>query len=284
MENTSSTQKLPLISLSDGILIAILSVIAYCYAFCYERAFVITIGIPQEFMAVTLERIILFLAYISGIIGSLFLLLNTLALFWPKHYAIQIKLLRLSFIALPFLWKIMLYRHLQKDWIPFLVCLVVVGLLEFAHPAIAFRKEGNYFRRLEADETAEAPVRAKTLIGRISLRLGMPAYLIIIGMIYFAWLAHDAGRSEALTKEKYPVTTEPPNIIILRAYPDRFICAPIDRETSLVKQEFSVWPTESLKTLHFSTETVGPLRFKDKQTTTDQTQDANRPNKGMNKK
>jgi len=248
--------------LSEGIIIAIASVAAYTLTFLYEVGFLSAFEIPINLIRINLDTVLIAISSIFGFMLIIFAIANFLVMLLPESKFIQTKIIRISIILLPFLWKIFVYKQLGKYLIHLIIAIAIMVFLEFIVPIFQFRKKESYSEKLVADEMVEYEPRSRsTLLGRIRVVLGPFGYVFFIALFITAGLVYEAGRVKALTKEYFLVLGESSNIVVLRTYNDLLICAPFNRKTKEIEQKLIFKKIVDNTDVIYVREKVGPLRL-----------------------
>jgi len=74
-------------------------------------------------------------------------------------------------------------------------------------------------------------------------------------------ITHAIGRAIALNQSEFLVITTSSEMVVLRAYGDKLLCAPFDRTKKEVKRTFSILKIAEDSNLKLSLEEVGPLHM-----------------------
>ena len=246
---------------TEGFLLALIPVIAYGFTSLYEAGFMTTFGLPLSLIKTSLESVfVVFLSLTAGLF-LLFSVANLLAMFWPKHKAVQIKIVRVGFILLILMWKLVFYREVLREWLSFLAALIILIFVEFVLPIFRFPKEQSYLDKLAEDENVEHPARSLSLYGRLQAIFGQKVYTTFLVLIFGAWLIYDAGHAKALTQTEYLTLGKSSSIVVLRIYDDRIICASFSRDTKEIQNELILKNLSAESELVLLKERVGPLRL-----------------------
>lgn len=245
--------------LSEASLVAGLGVVAYGLSFAYEASYFAAFGIPLHLVQTRLDTIFAVAGTLSAAAFLVYGIVNFLAMTWPRHPALQIKIVRIAVILLYPLWPIILFGTVEGDVQAILMTLLAVGVFEFAWPVFVFRDRRRILDRFEADEDAEAPTRSRTLFGRIYGIAGPFAYAAVVTVYFAIFLAHTAGRAEATRKRDFYVLDENPKVLVVRIYPDLLIGVRLN-ESGEVDRRLVV-RTLNEQPLVLRKQRLGPLRF-----------------------
>jgi hypothetical protein len=220
--------------ISDSLLLGVLTAGAYWIAFRYETAYIKAFGFPIHLAEISLESILVVLLLLSGMVWSLAPFANLLAMFWPKHPALQVKLLRMALmIGLP-IWHLINYGFRRNDLFFYIFMGAFIFVFEIIWPLFVFKDKENLVERFIADEVAEAVPRSRTLFGRVYTSLGPAGYGFVLLILIGGLLADSAGDAKAKNEKEYLVYNSDPSLAVVRLYHDRSLCIRIDRE----KREF----------------------------------------------
>ncbi len=249
--------------LVGGIGIAALSVLAYSLAFTYEAGFACYFDIPLSL--IHLDLITVFYAIGFILLAVLFTLMVTNAL-WPIIYKqkdiIRWKLYFLSpfigaFFALAFLYGNCIEAFTA---ILFVVFLLTEPIIQLVIAYFTPRRGRTYSEILEANEHHESLKPQKSLLYHLSSRWGI-RHLLRIGLLILLLflLAFHVGRSEAYRQDKF-LTVENSQRVVLRIYPDRFICTSWDEKTKMVGRDLSILDNATVAQFTFERRVLGPLK------------------------
>jgi hypothetical protein len=264
-EAENQTEKKTKPWLPDGLIIASIPIIAYTVIFIFESGYTSAFEIPQEFIASDLT---------AALIVSGFLLTTALASYFFSNIIFMItsavpepiaRRLRRLFppLLISFVLSLM-YGTLWgwKSW-AFVGCsLAIVIIVEFLTPAITQRGKGSYFEKLEARDQQRKKLLMKepeTITDVLKKRLGVDIGLFLFLLLVGGFLIHNAGRSKALTQRTFLVTNTSPEMVVLRIYGDKMVCAPFDRTTREVDQSFVILKIAEDSHLMLHREEIGPL-------------------------
>jgi hypothetical protein len=260
--NSLKTRKFSFVS--EAILLALASLAAYFYTFIYNVGFNSVFAIPNEFVEIQLGTAFIALISVFSVLVMGVILANSFIMVWPERWVLRIKILRVLLVAIPFLWKFFLFGgQFWGEWWRsrfLLYVAAIIAITEFVLPIFQFRGKSTYIEKLEADEAAEDVPRSRSLFGILQARIGTHRYLLILALIFGAWLAHDIGRSVALKKKNYLVLQAPQEVVVLRISGNLLICAPFDRCSKEVEKHLIIKQLTDKSELVLKTERIGPLK------------------------
>lgn len=266
-EEKKQKRKLPL---SEGLIIAASSVIAYLFAFIYEAGFAKIFDIPLHFVTLSLTNV-----FITG--GSLLLISLTLFILADLIFVIfvsflksdspiyrrLVKLAPMVFFSIALLF-FQINTALQAGLKGLIASWLLIAFFEFGFPLITQRHKASYRDKLEAQD--QLVVQRETLRDYAVGLLGEGLYRTIYFLSLALVVTYVAGQSTALRQREFLVTATSPEMAVLRMYGDKMICAPFDRSTGEVERSFTVLriAEDSGLTLHL--ERVGPLNPREETT------------------
>jgi hypothetical protein len=258
----------PKFRLPEGLIIAALSAIAYLLVYVYESSYAEVFGIPSEFITFNLTRVFIVIFALLSVVGAVLWIANALVMLLPTTpNPIAKRLRRISPAILFVVGLVYIYRH---DWNLALMAaasgLAMPILFEFAFPLVTQRGKGSYLEKLEADQQQRERRRRKgeeveTLLDKGAQILGWEVILILIYLWFGLLLTYGAGRSAARNQRKFLITNTSPEMVVLRIYGDKMVCAPLSRSTGEVERRFVVLKVAEDPDLMLGLEEVGPLRL-----------------------
>jgi len=227
--------------LSEAILLAIVTAVAYLGAFCYEFGYANFFGIPTHFIEISILKIIISLCLVAYFA---LLVLGTSSFLWmflPKKYD------KISSVALPVVLFFVLLLIMNIDiWIK-----VIFGATGFLM--------GGYMTATHQEK------KGKRLFDRILEKtLGEKLASFVrkgtLFLILFITIAFSVGKGTASWGKKFMVLEDLPQTVVLRKYGEILICAPFDSETREIKGQFIIRRMPEMSKLRFSVQSVGPLK------------------------
>jgi len=247
-------------AVTEGLLVAIASAVAYLLAFYYEKGFTSYFKIPTHFVGVGIVNIFIvialaisFLLFILPTADFIFALLRRLH---PVLYPLVSGLLFMS------LFLVMhLYLFGLSNWPLFIVHLVVLFIIVFIAlvlPMIAHRKKGKVLERLEEQQNLDRSHVG--IFDVMATKFGRSSVLVIAFSLLSINFAENAGRAQAMKQTEFLVVSTEPEMVVLQIYGDSIICAPFKRETKEVETRFRIMKIAEDSKLALNLEKVGPLR------------------------
>jgi len=245
--------------ITEGILLAVITGLIYWISMSYEVAYLGEFGIPSEFAEVRLETILLMFFAFSGVGWLFFSTANFLAMAWPKHPALQEKLLRIGVALLIPIWTFFSFGFRQKDIVLYLFVIFLLVFIEFLWPIVVYKKEGSLLDRFVADEAREGPARSRTLISRLAAISGPFAYILIILGLFGSSLARITAQAKAQKQSEYSVLVNEPTLAVIRLYSDKILGVKFDEETKRLNGKFVLIPIDSKSDFQFVWKKIGPF-------------------------
>jgi hypothetical protein len=228
------------VGLSEGIVFSSAGILFYGLAFAYEAAYFRAFGAPLHLIHVSLDSVFVIGATVSSAAFFLYTVINAMALFWPKHRTLQVKIFRSAFLLFLVTWPGFVFGFKYIDYYIILVVLLAVVAFEIAWPIFVFRDKPLLADRIEADEVAEAPTFSRTIFGRFQVAFGPFAYALMM-VVYFSFsLANSTGREEATRRKEFMFIEQDQSWLVVRAYPDRLIAVAFDSKTKTVEPRVMV--------------------------------------------
>ena len=184
---------------SDSMFIALVTAMSYAAAFVYEAGYFAVYNIPLHLIKIRLSDVLIIFFACSGFFWTCFLICTFLSMWWPKHPALQAKVIRILIVMIFPIWDIFLYG--LKDSLRFLIIsFTFIFVFEILWPFLLFRDKKGIKDRFVADEIAELPARERTLFSRIFSLVGPFYYMIFFICLFGGILLYDAGNAKAKTR------------------------------------------------------------------------------------
>lgn len=256
--------------LKSGIGVGGISVAGYLLGFSYEKGYTSYFGIPVELIKLNLTTIFL------SIIGLIWLLwwIYCIASFGYKILiagrsgVIRRAIVRsVPFVLLYFYFLIIFANtstwHSLK-WISIATALMSI-VNEFVLPLITQRGKGTYYQKLEAQEEDRKKENEPNIVLDVFVHKGniltirlLLNIMIILFFLYFS--AYWIGEAKAQKQKYFLVTREPKNLVVLRIYGDKFVCAPFDSTTKVVEKTLYLLDTPKQDGIWLDWQQIGPLK------------------------
>ncbi len=263
--------------LTDSILIAIMPVLAYLFAFVSEIGYATYFGIPFEFVAVNQATFFIVGGSLLGLILVWFLIIRLILLLkksnllwkasnekkqmlllvmrlcWPMPIVLSYLLLDLNY-HLPF-WSFLL--SLWPIIVAILICWGVVALFEFMVISQKHPEKTSFREKLALQESGELGFDI-FVIHNIKVD-----FLIVLFIFWLGTIPYMNSYIQASLQKEFLLFRIAPNneLVVLRIYGDNLICAPFDRIGHNVETKFMNLKTTDIKTM-LSLEQIGPLKVK----------------------
>jgi hypothetical protein len=256
------------ILLSETLTIVLLAIFGCLFSFLYEIGYFIVFGIPFRFLGINLHNILIFI--LATFSAGIFALPVIYLIF--KRLSIKNKLSLYNYLLLliiPFdLLMIMIYLF-TKSWNLFILIVVLLLSAIFSKflLTLIFRPIRYHYsiknetprdvilpiyseynvkinpnvlknavqeevrRDIHPDRTRQARERKATI----------RAYIIAMSlMIMLSIISSAIGIIQAVTDEEYYIVNTSPEMVVLRIYDGKLICAPFDRISKKIYRNFVI--------------------------------------------
>jgi hypothetical protein len=253
--------------MKSGLGIGAISIGGYFLGFAYEKGYASYFGIPLPLIKLDLINIFLSVIALIGLLWFILWITNLVyMIFSTWSNAIYRVIVRSAPSLLISFCLILLYINTPTwqsvKWIVFVPLIVL--FLGFVWPLIEQRGKGTYLQKLEAQEQANKNVKAPKLFSLITQKANTlnRRLLVNIAIILFILycLAYAVGESEAEKQKNFWIVREPQQLVVLRIYGDRFVCAPFDFKAGTVEKTLYVLDTPKQGGLWLEWQQVGPLK------------------------
>lgn len=247
--------------LTEGIVIAGLTVFSYTIAFVFEAGIADHFGIPFEFIEVSLTGI--FVAFITLLTGLLiiYVLLEILNPLWVKLSDAIRRRLRLYFgFFFAIIGSLIIAGGSIASLKIILIWFIVMVFIDFIIPALSRKKGKSYVEKVQ--ESHEADLQYDTFFDKLiqNLQIDTRTFKIILFLIFVIFLSFYSGLGKARKQKEFLVLQSDKNQVVLRKYGDIFITTKVDRDKKELTKTFSVYRFDPGKSFSFKTEMIGPLK------------------------
>jgi hypothetical protein len=240
VENTQKSE--PSRSLiSDAIILAFASVSAYYFSFSYEKSFLLYFGVPSQFITIDLTTLLSFGVIVLFVILFVFPVLNLFMIIVSRIKNEHIvRLIRpYWFFLIIFLTDIYLFGLEKPEYLGILLVICLVFLFfDFIFPLLTQRDKKTYTEKLIGQEEIESSIQY--LPKNINIKFGREVAIFITLFILGVMISSDAGLAEAIRKEDYLFINTQPQLIVIRIYSNRLICAQYDEMKKEVLPIFTI--------------------------------------------
>lgn len=251
-------KEMPKVRLSEGLTIATLPIVAYLMVFVYEIGYGRVFGIPAEFIVFDLTRFFIALFSVVSASATLFNFVNIVVMAWYAYdNLVARKLIEVVAVLLIIAAHAYLWRDDSSAVLLFLTTMSGFAFLELVFPLITQRGKGKYSDKLVAQDRIEASTDG--LIGKAIQVFGGRFVLVLLFLILSYTFSYSVGRSNAVHRHKFLVAGTSPEMVVLRVYGGKMICAPFNRSSAEINQSFVVLKTAEDPDLMLTLEEVGPL-------------------------
>jgi len=242
---------------SATLLVAICTIFGYAVAYAHESGYATFFRMPEGLIHIRLETVLIVMAGLFFFILLLVLLANGVCMAWPtKVTALQRALIRISFVAIFAAVLLVLYRSHWQYWGWGVLALAFLCFFEFGLPFLHYKK-GTYEERLQAQEEYDRNI--VSLFDILRSYLGRGPYLVLNVLIFITALSYFVGHASAMHQEEFLVLRVPRELVVLRASPDRLICASFDRKARVLGESFIVIGLEGDTLIEMHRQKIGPL-------------------------
>jgi len=255
----------------SGLSVAALSAVAYLLAFSYERGYARHFGIPSNLIRLSLTTVLQSMIILLGFLLLMFLVVNGLSPIFLAHRSNIIYRLILGewpfFLSILGMTLIYGITGQMKPPLSLIIVVLLVPLSNFIAPFVKKRQEETYIKKLEAIERERLEsVRKETplpsLVTYISGTRGGLLGLRLIILVYVLYIVSSfLGSSEAINQKNFLVVEGQNDIVVLRIYEGRFICAPFERRTKEVQNSLLIIDSSGQNGLKLNWEEIGPLKL-----------------------
>jgi hypothetical protein len=257
--------------MKSGLGIGAISIGGYFLGFAYEKGYASYFGIPLPLIKLDLINIFLSVIALIGLLWFILWITNLgYMIFSAWSNVIYRSIVRSAPSLLVSLCLLLLYINTPTwqivKWVAFVPLILL--FLGFVWPLIEQRGKGTYPQKLEAQEQANKNVKAPKLFSLIAQKANtlnsrrLVNIAIILFVLYF--LAYAVGESEAERQKKFWIVREPQQLVVLRIYGDRFVCAPFDFKAGTVEKTLYILDTPKQGGLWLEWQQVGPLKPADR--------------------
>lgn len=259
--------------ITEGVLLGILSAIAYLYVYLNEYWYSRYFNIPSNYIRISLEQILL---------NSFYMIFFSFMIFFAFVYA------NFFFDAPKRRWIQRPYakiysKRTAKDTIyaslALFLILKVADIVEFSNPSIntflyigiiilfmviftvIVTVKANHLAQNIENEIDEGQSNFEISIFTNILRLNYSDLLLIIAILIGILLYSSLdGYESAKNGKSYYVVNTNPEMVILKSYGETLISAPFDRETNTVEKKFTIVEVKEELGLFASYERLGRLK------------------------
>lgn len=228
-----------------GVVLFLLTALAYCVAFAFEAGYIGYFGVPVEFAEVNLKELLLCASAALGGVGLLANVTNLVLLHWPQtlspvvHRMLASWLVLVGFVAA----SLALRGASWSAWVLAMILPALIGLFEFVLPLWWYRGATSYSEKVEAAMQADKD-RNKGLGPLLARRIGVGPLLAIGGAIALVNIAHSTGIYAARKQENFLVAAIEPSCVVLRLRGEEMLCVSLDLKARAVTSQFRFLPAE----------------------------------------
>jgi hypothetical protein len=229
-EKRSSPPGFPM---SETIAILIMTCLSYWFVFRYESAYLSEFGVPIELLDITITALLSAALYVSGFAFAISFITSHIVDVWPKNPAAGRKLMRIVIILMLPIWRTVNFGLKFNDWPYYAFPALAIVIFEIAVP-LYFRIKDLTFVEDKTDE--------EKVFFHLRRVLGPYFYFALaalIGTIFSGAL----GSEKANGQIYFPVSKKDSTVVLIRAYPERYLCIRIDYKDKSI-QSFLIQDSE----------------------------------------
>lgn len=249
--------------ITDGLIIASFTAVSYTYAYLYEKGYAKVFDIPTDLIEINIISIIVVALLLIVAFFYLFVIADVIVKIAPKlSKALIVKLSLLSIPLILLIFQLLIYG--VRKWERLIVSGMfgaIVILYEFVRPLFTQRDKKTFKEKLEADY--EIRIGKKGIFDYLPvsklIRKQISAVLLVFCIGYLA--SYSIGQAVAIRKEKFLVVSIPPEVVVLKTYGEKMICAPLNRGKKEIQSSFFIFKIKEDPKMMFSYEKVGPLHL-----------------------
>jgi predicted Holliday junction resolvase-like endonuclease len=249
---------------SDAIIAVLIPIAGYYTAFRYETGYARYFGIPATFIEVGLSEVL-------GLVGLLLILffmtigyMDIRAKFYKGKNPINRAIGRVLFPIL--VLSLLIYasdlRGLNLYTILFFM--FVILFVEFILPLFSQRKIKGYKNKLEQQEQKDemSKSRMSSWLRSYSKGRGIFKYAAIVLIVFSLFFMDSVGGAHARHQTSFLILKSNPELVVLRKYSGKLICAEFDRGKREILNAFYIKSLDQVakRRIKIVTEVMGPLR------------------------
>ena len=246
---------------SEGIILALIPILGYFFAFQYEAGFASYFRYPKEFISIGLPQIVIATVILWTVAMVLFMFMEMITMMIPeKQRGLCDSIFRFLPLTGFFVGSLLAYGW-TRAW-PFLILFLWMSIPEFILPLFTQKDKKGYSEKIEADWNSEWKLRQtrNTLSWRLVRLFGHKHIIIVINIFLLAQLTHCIGEVSASRQIRFFTTSDVAEKVVLRIYDDKLICAFFDKSTKIVKSNIFVHRSTDQDIKSLKLEMLGPLK------------------------
>jgi hypothetical protein len=250
------------LSLSDGLIIAIMTAAVYLSFLLKEIGYAREFDIPLDVISISEVGLVVAVQSVLLAISSYVVKVNLIWIFSPRGDSLVSFKLRV-FIALSLLLGFAFYPYLiTKLYLWILVGMI--GALFFFHfifPLITQRKIESYENKLIAQNKIDSNSVDiyVSLIGSLNTQWRLPL-IIMLAIMFFSY---GLGRKEALEQTSFLEIDGQPNWYVLKIYNDFIVSKNIDKKTKMLIGDIELTKLKNGGSIRLHKTEIGPINHDD---------------------
>jgi len=249
---------------SDAIIAVIIPIAGYYTAFRYESGYAKYFGMPTTFIDVDLSEVLSLVGLLLMVfIGAIGYMDFRATLFKEKNPITR----AIGRILFPFLLLfLVIYASDLKGISLYFMLFFIFGILfvEFILPLFSQRKIKGYKNKLERQEQKDEMHKSimSSWLTSYSEGRSLFKYAVIVLTIFSLFFMDTLGGAYARHQSSFLILKSNPELVVLRKYSGKFICAEFDREKKEILNVFYLKNLDRVANegIKIATEVVGPLR------------------------
>jgi hypothetical protein len=244
-----------------GLIAAGASALGYGVAFAFEAGFVNHFGVPIDLVSVSIERVFIAMVAVIFAILPLVVTLNLIYLLIPERYEGHLYLFEPLILAIAVaLAGLLIFLDLPALLYICLALSAFILFMTYVTPMFGMKQRGGYFRGLIESEDAEMVIHRRGLVGRLKKRFGTGIVFAAFLFLYVVpFIAYHIGGAQARRQNTFLVAQELTELVVIRVYGDRVICAPLRPDMNALMPVIRVLRLTDGRALSLEVKRVGPF-------------------------
>lgn len=245
-----------------SVFLAVSPIIGYFVAYLYESQYFSHFGIPFQFMVIDWTDLI------KGMFSFLsFALILLIVVCFPiilqySRIRTGIILNRFIWLGCLFLFVTLYYLHYSAVfgylWISYILPLLFI-IQEFIVPYFAQSKIKGFRAKL----IEQSKIDAKKFYENNpewAVKYGKLISILMIVVFIICLTALSEGKRAVINQDEFLVSDNYPSSVILKAYKDYLICAPVNKENHTIIKDFTIIPITQPLGIELRLEKLGTLK------------------------
>jgi hypothetical protein len=220
--------------LRSSIGVGVVTILGYVLAFLYEKGYTRYFKIPSELIKLDLINIFISIFYLLSLIYITYLILNTCYMYVCTRPSIIQRVFLRSVPYFTFYVAMLLITLNTKafntyKWIAALVFIICL-FGGFVLPLITQKGKGTYYQKLEYQEekrnksNIREPNILDTMIPTKNSLTTSKVFDVILVLGVILMVTNILGNADAERQKEFLVMRNPPNVVVLKIYGDKYMC------------------------------------------------------------